>query len=306
MEMNKLVLRQSAKSGELVEKSIGDLLGMLDQIKNALKTTEELTNKAEVFGGKGRFEAIFSGISGKSDKELASIIQGLGANVKVTQEVVKFLIELAQHKSVVQEGFLSALDRKIEEQQSKLHQLGKNDGSLDENTKQVETAVLTLYRQVHAQVESEVELRKNVDQNMQNIGALYEELVAKGQTDAEQAEKISQLIKAMREKSYKLEEIRFSLEAKEKHLNELAQTVEKQSKKLSILEHELELKALKLEQSIGDIQENTSADKLREKRIIKLEAATVALEQRKVSQVPAYIAIVLAVAAVGSSIYLSL
>lgn len=304
--MNKLVLRQTAKSGELVEKSIGDLLGMLDQIKNALKTTEELTNKAEVFGGKGRFEAIFSGISGKSDKELASIIQGLGANVKVTQEVVKFLIELAQHKSVVQEGFLSALDRKIEEQQSKLHQLGKNDGSLDENTKQVETAVLTLYRQVHAQVESEVELRKNVEQNMQNIGALYEDLISKGQTDAEQSEKISQLIKAMREKSYKLEEIRFSLDAKEKHLNELAGTVEKQSEKLSTLEHGLELKALKLEQSIGDIQENTSADKLREKRIIKLEASLVALEQRKVSQVPAYIAIVLAVVAVGSSIYLSL
>ena len=110
----------------------------------------------------------------------------------------------------------------------------------------------------------------------------------------------------MREKSYKLEEIRFSLDAKEKHLNELAGTVEKQSEKLSTLEHGLELKALKLEQSIGDIQENTSADKLREKRIIKLEASLVALEQRKVSQVPAYIAIVLAVVAVGSSIYLSL
>ena len=46
--MNKLVLRQIAKPGELVEKSIGDLLGMLDQIKNALKTTEELTNKARM------------------------------------------------------------------------------------------------------------------------------------------------------------------------------------------------------------------------------------------------------------------
>lgn len=303
--MNRLVLQQKAKSGVLVEKSIGDLLGMLDQIKNALKTTEELTGKAEVFGEKGRFEAVFSGISGKSDKELASLIQGLGANVKVTQEVVKFLIELSQHKSVVQEGFLQALDRKIDEQQGKLHQLGKNDGSLDENTKQVETAVLTLYRQVHAQVESEVELRKNVDQNMQNIGALYEELVLKGQTDTEQSEKIAKLIKAMHEKSYKLEEIRFSIEAKEKHLNELAEIVEKQSEKLSDLEHGLELKALKLEQSIGDIQANTTADKLREKRIIKLEAAIEALEQRKVSQVPAYIAMALAVVSVMGSVYFS-
>jgi hypothetical protein len=304
--MNELLARQEAKSGELVEKSVCDLLEMLEQIENSLKTTEELTDRAKVFEQKGRFKTMLSGISGKSDKELASIIKGLGANVKVTQEVVKFLIELAQHKSVVQEGFLGALDKKIANQQNKLQKLDQNDGSLDENTKQVETAVLTLYKQVYAQVESEVELRRNVDRNMENIGTLYEALDSKGQTDSEQSEQISQLIQAMREKTFKLEELRLSLEAKENHLNEVAQDVEKQSKKISILEQGLELKALKLDQSIGYIQENTSADKLREKRIVKLEADLETLAQRKMPQAPAYIAIVLAAVAIGSSIYSNL
>jgi chromosome segregation ATPase len=305
--MNEVVVaRQEAKSGELVEKSVCDLLGMLDQIENSLKTTEELTDRAKSVEQKGHFKAFVSGISGKSDKELASIIKGLGANVKVTQEVVKFLIELAQHKSVVQEGFLGALDKKIADQQNKLLLLDRNDGSLDENAKHVETAVLTLYKQVHAQVESEVELRRNVDRNMENIGALYEALDSKGQTDAEQSEQISQLIQAMREKTFKLEELRLSLEAKENNLNNLAQQVDNQSKKLFTLEHGLELKALKLEKSIGDIQENTSADKLREKRIFKLEAELETLAQRKMPQAPAYIAIVLAVVAIGSCIYSNL
>lgn len=51
------------------------------------------------------------------------------------------------------------------------------------------------------------------------------------------------------------------------------------SEKLSIFAHGLELQVLKLDQSIGDIQENTAADKRREKRIIKFEASMEAIEQ---------------------------
>lgn len=301
--MNEVVAKQEAKSGELVDKSVGDLLDMLDQIENSLKTTEALTERAEVVEQKGRFKAMLSGISGKSDKELASIVKGLGANVKVTQEVVKFLIELAQHKSTVQEGFLGALDKKIEDQQNKLQQLDDNDGSLDENAKQVETAVLTLYKQVHAQVESEVKLRNNVAQNMANIGALFDEFEAKGKTDAEQSEQIAQLISAMREKTFKLEELRISLTAKEEHLNQVAQEVEEQSKQLSALEQGLEQKAQKLEETMDDIQANTAADKLREQRIVKLEADLEAVSQRATPQTPAFIAIGIALTAVTASLY---
>lgn len=301
--MNEVVIRQEVKSGELVEKSVADLLDMLDQIESSLKITENLTDRAEVVEKKGRIKAILSSVSGKSDKELASIVKGLGANVTVTQKVVKFLIELAQHKSVVQEGFLGALDKKIADQQSKLQRLDQNDGSLDENTKQVETAVLTLYKQVHAQVESEVELRRNVDRNMENIGALYDALDSKDQTDAEQTEKISQLIQAMRKKAYKLEELEHTLEAKAQYLDKIAQDVEELSKILSTFEQRLGHKALKIEQMIGDIQENTSADELRAKRIAKLETDLETVAQRKFPQTPAYIAIALAVIAISSSIY---
>ena len=303
--MNEVAVKQEKKSGELVEKRVGDLLEQLDQIEESLKNTQDLTNRALVVEEQGRFKSIWSGISGKSDKELASIVRGLGANVKVTQQVVKFLIELAQHKSVIQEGFLGALDKKIKDQQNKLQQLDLNDGSLDENSKQVETAVLILYKQVHAQVESEVELRKNVDRNMENIDALYEALNSKGQTDVEQSEQISQLIKAMREKTQKLESLHFSLEAKEKYLDEVAQDVQEQSKKLQELELGLELKAIKLGQIIDDIKDNTTADRLREKRIEKLETDLVTLSKRKIPQTPAYIATALAIVAIGSSIYLN-
>lgn len=301
--MNNVVAKQEAKSGELVDKSVGDLLDKLDQIEKSLGATKSLMDKATEVEEKGRFKAMWSGISGKSDKELASIVKGLGANVKVTQEVVKFLIELAQHKSTVQEGFLGALDKKIEDQQNKLQQLHENDGSLDENAKQVETAVLTLYKQVHAQVESEVKLRNNVDQNMANIGALFDEVEAKGKTDAEQSEQIAQLIRAMREKTFKLEELRISLTAKEEHLNQVAQEVEEQSKQLSTLEQGLEQKAQKLEETMGDIQANTAADKLREQRIVKLEADLEVLSQRKIPQKPAFIAIGIALTAVIASLY---
>lgn len=301
--MNNVVAKQEAKSGELVDKSVGDLLDKLDEIEKSLSATKSLMKDATKVEEKGRFKAMLSGISGKSDKELAKIVKGLGANVKVTQEVVKFLIELAQHKSTVQEGFLGALDKKIEDQQNKLQQLNENDGSLDENAKQVETAVLTLYKQVHAQVESEVKLRNNVEQNMANIGALFDEVEAKGKTDAEQSEQIAQLIRAMREKTFKLEELRISLTAKEEHLNQVAQEVEDQSKQLSTLEQGLEQKAQKLEETMGDIQANTAADKLREQRIVKLEADLEVLSQRKMPQKLAFIAIGIALTAVTASLY---
>lgn len=294
---------QEVKSGELVSKKVGDLLGRLEQIEESLKSTSELIESAGKMEDRGRFKAIFSGISGKSDKELARIVKGLGANVKVTQEIVKFLIELAQHKNEIQEGFLGALDEKIEQQHRKIELLGENDDSLGENYKQAETAVLTLYKQIHAQVESEVELRKNVGRNMENISTLFDAINSKGQTDEEQSEQISQLIKAMQQKAVKMEEIRLALEAKEVHLDQVADNVEKQSKKLESLEMGLEEKALKLEQTIGDIQENTTADKSREKRIFKLEAELKELSQRKPPQLPTYVAITLAIFALVTSLF---
>lgn len=304
--MNELVVEQEVKSGELVEKSVSDLFEKLEQIENSLKDTKNLIDNAGEIEKRGRFKSILSGISGKSDKELAKIVKGLGANVKVTQEVVKFLIELAQHKSVIQEGFLTALDKKILDQENKLLKINQNDVSLDENTKQVETAVLTLYKQVHAQVQSEVEIRRNVDRNMQNIGTLFEAIDSKGKTDAEQSEQITQLIESMREKTFKLEEFRLSLEGKERHLNELAQEIEEQNNKLGSLEQGLKEKAIKLEQTFGDIKINTAADKVREDRISKLEANFEALAQRKISQTPAFIAISLATVAIGCFVYSSL
>lgn len=303
--MNEVITKQEGKQGVLVDQSISKLMNSLYKIEDSLKTTENLTKRAEVVEKKGRFKAIMSGISGKSDKELASIVKGLGANVIVTQKIVKFLIELAQHKTVVQEGFLDALDKKIIEQQGKLKKLGQNDESLDDNAKQVEVAVLELYKQVHTQVGNEVELRNNVDKNVKNISNLYEEIESKGQTDAEQSEKISHLIEAMREKTYKLEEMRKSLENKEVYLNEVANNVEKQSEKLSILEQDLDRKSVQLENSMNDLQKNTSADKLREKRIVKLESDLEVLTQRKIPQTTAYIAMVFAVLSLGGSIYLS-
>lgn len=301
--MSEVVTRENAKSGELVEKKIDDLIGMLDQIGQSLKETEGLIKKAEVVENAGRLESIFSGITGKSDKELASIVKGLGANVVVTQQVVKFLIELAQQKSIIQEGFLGALDKKIEDQYSRLQKLDQNDGSLDENAKQVETAVLTLYKQVHAQVESEVALRQNVDQNMLNIGLLFDAIDSKGQTDAEQSEQISSLIQAMRDKTYKLEELRLSLSVKEEHLAKVANEVQTQSNKQVAFEERLRLKAEKLEQTMDEIKENTLADKLREERINKLEIGVETLSQCKESQIPAYVATSLAVIALSLSVY---
>ena len=304
--MNELAVEQSSKPGELLDQSVSDLLEMLDQIESSLKTTEELTVKAGRIEDNGRMKAIWSGISGKSDRELASIVKGLGANVKVTQEVVKFLIELAQYKSTVQEGFLGALDRKISEQQNKLSELDKNDGSLDENARQVETAVLTLYKQVHAQVESELKLRKSVDQNMDSIDVLFDAVESKGKTDTEQSEQIAELIQAVREKALSLEQLSFSLEAKEERLTRIAGIVEDQSGKLTIIEQGLEEKTMKITRMIDDIQENTSADRHRAERISNLETKTELLAKQKLPLLLAISSIVLAGVTAGFSIYQAL
>lgn len=294
---------QGVKSGQLVDKNVDDLINKLEQIEDSLKSTSDLIKSAGEFDNKGRVKAIFSGISGKSDKELAKIVKGLGANVKVTQEVVKFLIELAQHKNEIQEGFLAALDEKIEQQHEKIESLGENDNSLGENYKQAETAVLTLYKQIRAQVEVEVELRKNVGRNMKNISTLFDAISSKGQTDDEQSEQISHLIKAMQQKAVKMEEIRLVLEAKEAYLDQIADNVKRQSEKLKLLEKGLEEKALKLERTVVDIQDNTIADQNREKRIFRLEAELEGLARSKPPQLPIYVAITLSTFALGFSLF---
>lgn len=293
--MNDVVEKVKVVSGQLVEKRVTDLLDKLDQIEKSLKSTEVLSSRAEVVEKNGGF---FSGITGKSDRELASIVKGIGANVKVTQEVIKFLIELAQDKADVQDCFLEALDSKITQQEIKLDHLSQNDAAIDENAKQAETSILTLYKQVRSQVKSESELRKNVDLNMEKIDSLYEELEAQAQKDAEQSETISKVVQAIRKKAKKQEEFSQFLKLKEKSLNEIAHNVEEQNEKLSILESNLEQKANKLDKTISAIKENNAADNIREERIIKLEEKILELKLSTESKNPkmtSYVAIILSI-----------
>lgn len=99
--------------------------------------------------GRGWWGQMTSGLSGSTDKELATLVEGLGSSLEVTQKVVQVMLKVTTQKSQVLRGFNDALVDKIAK-------ITEDTRTLDGNQKGVVKAFLgQLQKQVFEQIQQQ-------------------------------------------------------------------------------------------------------------------------------------------------------
>lgn len=150
--------------------SVNQLTAELDQcladLKVATDDADEIKIAASDFGNKGTFSAIFSSISGTSDKNLAKLIEKTAASLKVSQRVLDTILKTQTQKHQFLREFHDALVKKIELLQT-------DTDTMDESQREAAIAIVeALSDHVAAQMESQ----DMVEQHQKWLQDLSEEL----------------------------------------------------------------------------------------------------------------------------------
>lgn len=147
------MLKQQMLSAEDLN-HIQDFTQDLDQalvdIAEASRKNQELNKEVKELKSslesRGWFGSLKAGLSGKTDKELALMVESLGAGLTVTQNVVRVILKVMTQKNRVLHGFNQALVDKITA-------VTKDTVTLDQNQRLVAREFLgSLQRQVAEQI----------------------------------------------------------------------------------------------------------------------------------------------------------
>lgn len=142
-------------------KQINELVDRFGQVQEDLKTamTQVKDSNTEIKELKTGF---FSGITGKTDAQIADHVKKLGLNLYATQKVVMFLIELSHVKNEVLRGFY---DNVV----SKLIELDKEHDGIAGDLNVSQKNERKIVYQIKEQIESRLALEDSIDANATSI-----------------------------------------------------------------------------------------------------------------------------------------
>lgn len=114
--------------------------------RKSQKLNSEVKDLQSALESRGWFGSLKAGLSGRTDKELALMVESLGAGLTVTQNVVRVILKVMTQKNRVLHGFNQALVDKITA-------VTKDTVTLDQNQRLVAKEFLgSLQRQVAEQI----------------------------------------------------------------------------------------------------------------------------------------------------------
>lgn len=129
-----------------LEEAVRDIVLAAKQSSDVSKKVGALMNSLESRSWWGQ---VTSGFSGGTDKELATLVQGLGASLAITQKVVQVVLKVMTGKNQLLHGFNEALVNKIA-------MVTADTRTLDSNQKIVVKDFLTkLQKQVFDQIQQQ-------------------------------------------------------------------------------------------------------------------------------------------------------
>lgn len=157
------------ESGELVSptQKVNELIARFSEVQKSLKESMKAVdsvNKSELETG------FFKSLTGKTDSEIAKHVKTLGLNLRTTQDVVLFLVELSHVKNEVLRGFYDNVVDKIIEL-DKEHE----NFSGDLNASQINERKIV--NKIKEQIESQLAVAESIDANSSNIESNRETII---------------------------------------------------------------------------------------------------------------------------------
>lgn len=162
-----------------------DFENNLTQLTEALKTTKDVQSLANQISEKGFWSNAFGSISGRNDKDLAAMVENLGASLEVTQNILTIVLKVQNIKN----GFLKEFHQALVE---KIVKLSKDDLTLDSNQKQ---AALAIVNKIEQQVSYQLAQSEQIENHERKLMQLDDFVEIKDIIDSEQSAKIAHLDK---------------------------------------------------------------------------------------------------------------
>ncbi|MGS0682129.1 hypothetical protein ACVBIL_13290 [Shewanella sp. 125m-7] len=162
-----------------------DFESNLTKLTQALKTTKDVQKLANQINDKGFWSNAFGSISGRNDKDLAAMVENLGASLEVTQNILTIVLKVQNIKN----GFLKEFHEALVE---KIVKLSKDDRTLDCNQKEAALAIVT---KIEQQVCYQLAQSQQIENHEQKLMELDDFVEVKDILDSEQSAKIAYLDK---------------------------------------------------------------------------------------------------------------
>lgn len=143
--MNKISVKETK-----IKEIVYDFSIQLEELDKALLYTKNSRALANNVKKKGFFGAMFGGISGGSDKELAQSITQLGLGLETTQKIVEVLLQISNAKNYYLKGFHEVLVKKIKS-------LNNDLIICDDNQKNSKEATIIIAKKLKSQIEDKLE-----------------------------------------------------------------------------------------------------------------------------------------------------
>lgn len=155
----------------------------LDNLKDALKNTKRTKELAASLREKGGMKNFLGSFSGRNDKELAHMVEDLGASMETTQVILQLLMKVQNTKNQFLRVFHKALVDKIAFIQN-------DTTTLDANQRQI---AITVVSELRNQIEEQIAQQVIVENHQKKLQQLDGYIVEKDVLDQEQSQKISSL-----------------------------------------------------------------------------------------------------------------
>lgn len=191
-----------------------DFESNLTKLTAALKTTKDVQKLATEINKKGFWSNAFGSISGRNDKDLAAMVENLGASLEVTQNILTIVLKVQNIKN----GFLKDFHEALVE---KIVKLTKDDKTLDSNQKEAALAIVT---KIEQQVSYQLAQSQQIENHERKLIELDDFVEVKDIIDSEQSAKIAHLDKTS-------QQIIQGADTRQHLINELQQKSEAKRKK---------------------------------------------------------------------------
>ncbi|MEZ9197453.1 hypothetical protein [Shewanella sp. 10N.286.54.B9] len=255
----------ATKKQELVERQeyqvfFQDFESNLAKLTEALKSSQNVQQLASDISEKGFWGNAFGGISGRNTKELAGMIENLGASLEVTQSILSIVLKVQNIKN----GFLKDFHQALVE---KIAHLAKDDRTLDSNQKDAALAIVTKLEQ---QVSYQLAQSEQIESHQRKLTELDDFVEVKDILDSEQSAKIERLDKTS-------EQIIQGADTRQQLINELQQKSEIKRKKDLAQDEDIN-QLSKLAQALQQESEvKTEKDQSQDSEITRLSKQNAAL-----------------------------
>lgn len=161
----------------------GDIERHLDDLKDAIKNTKNTKELAISLKKKGFWTTLSGSFSGRNTKELAKMVEDLGASMETTQIILQLVMKVQNTKNKFLRQFHDSLTRKIS-------LLEMDSTTLDANQRAAAVAIVT---ELKDQLENQLEQREMVDRHQKKLQVLDGFVESKHSLDNKQNEKLVEL-----------------------------------------------------------------------------------------------------------------